>query len=190
MIKRVWNWFWRPARMAWGAIFILGGIAGVVFLGGFTVALQQTSSLEFCISCHEMKDTVYQEYKKSVHYFNASGVRAICTDCHQPKAFGPKLIRKIKATNDIYHSILGSIDTPEKFEAKRFELATRVWETMRKTDSRECKECHAQEAMDFTKQGRRASKKMQESFEIGDKTCIDCHQGIAHKLPVDPNADD
>ncbi len=190
MIKKIWKWFWRPAPMAWGAIFIIGGFAGVFFLAGSIGLVKYTSTESFCISCHEMETTVFQEYKKSAHYNNASGVRATCTDCHVPRAWGPKLVKKIRASNDVYHTILGTINTPEKFEAKRFELATRVWDTMIKTDSRECRECHIQDAMDFTKQGRRASKKMQESFEIGDKTCIECHQGLVHKLPKDPNADD
>jgi nitrate/TMAO reductase-like tetraheme cytochrome c subunit len=41
--------------------------------------------------------------------------------------------------------------------------------------------------MDFTKQGRRAQEKMQVVAETGHSpegsTCIDCHKGIAHKLP-------
>ncbi len=176
--------------MAWGAIFILGGIGGVFFLSGSVGLVKYTNTTEFCISCHEMENTVFQEYKKSAHYNNASGVRATCSDCHVPKEWGPKLVRKIKASNDIYHKILGTIDTPDKFEAKRFELATRVWDYMKKTDSRECRSCHTQEAMDFAKQGRRAAKKMQEAFDIGKETCIDCHKGVAHKMPVDPNADD
>jgi nitrate/TMAO reductase-like tetraheme cytochrome c subunit len=36
--------------------------------------------------------------------------------------------------------------------------------------------------MDFHKQSARASEKMQEAAKTGE-TCIDCHKGIAHKLP-------
>lgn len=189
MIKKIWNWFWRPSRLAWGAIFVVGGIAGVIFWGGFNTYMEYTNTEEFCISCHEMENTVYQEYKKTVHYNNASGVRAVCADCHVPKEWVPKLIRKIQASREIYHKIMGTIDTPEKFEAARFELATRVWQTMKQNDSQECRNCHSYEYMDFTKQSRRSSEKMQQGIK-DEKTCIECHQGIAHKLPVDPNAED
>lgn len=190
MIKKVWCWFWQPTqRFAWGAIFIVGGFAGIIFWGGFNTAMEQTNTMGFCISCHEMRDTVYQEYKKSIHYKNASGVRAICSDCHVPKEWTPKLIRKIKASNEIYHKVLGTISTPEKFEAKRLELAQHVWATMKANNSQECRNCHSYEAMDFHKQSRRASEKMQAGLEEG-KTCIECHKGIAHKMPVDPDADD
>ena len=96
-----------------------------------------------------MADNVGAEWKQSVHYKNASGVRAICSDCHVPKDWTAKLVRKIQATNELYHSIIGTIDTPEKFEARRAEMAERVWAGMIANDSRECRNCHSDEAMDF-----------------------------------------
>lgn len=189
ILKKVWNWFWGPsAKYGWGAIFIFGGIAGILFWGGFNTAMEKTNTLEFCISCHEMEQVVYQEYKESVHFKNASGVKAICSDCHVPKAWGPKLIRKIQASNEIFHKLMGTVDTVEKFKEHRLEMAERVWATMKATDSRECRNCHSFEDMDFHKQTRRASEKMQEGMKDG-KTCIDCHKGIAHKLPQTASED-
>jgi nitrate/TMAO reductase-like tetraheme cytochrome c subunit len=183
MLGRLWAWFWRPsARIAWGAIFIAGGLAGIIFWGGFNTYMEYTNTAQFCLSCHEMRSKPFAEYKKSVHYANASGVRAICSDCHVPKDWTAKLIRKIKATNELYHKLVGTIDTPEKFEARRLALAERVWATMKATDSRECRNGHSYQAMDFHKQSRRSAQKMQEGLKEG-KTCIDCHKGIAHKLP-------
>ena len=43
--------------------------------------------------------------------------------------------------------------------------------------------------MDFHSQKRRASKKMRSAEEKG-KSCIECHKGIAHRLPEDYEADD
>jgi len=190
MLKNIWRWFWRPTqRFAWGAILIVGGIGGIIFWGGFNTAMEQTNTLGFCISCHEMRTTVYEEYKKTVHFKNASGVRAICSDCHVPKDWTRKLIRKIKATNELYHKVVGTISTPEKFEAKRLELAERVWASMKASNSRECRNCHAYESMAFHKQSRRSSEKMQQAVKDG-KTCIECHQGIAHKLPAGFGDDD
>jgi cytochrome c-type protein NapC len=130
-----------------------------------------------------MRDNLYQTYTESVHYNNSSGVRAICSDCHVPKAWHYKMIRKIRATSELYHKILGTVDTAEKFEAKRLELAQRVWKTMKETDSRECRNCHLMTAMALTNQSRRARNQHDNSIigvEDGD-TCIDCHKGIAHK---------
>ena len=187
-VKRAWKWFLRPSVLVGQGILLTVGVAvGVIFWGGFNTAMEATNTMSFCISCHEMRDTVYEEYKTSVHYKNASGVRAICSDCHVPHAWGPKMVRKIRASNELWHKVRGSIDTPEKFEAKRLELATHVWDTMKATDSRECRNCHSFEAMDFEHQDRRAREKM-EPVALGTdlsqgSTCIDCHKGVAHKLP-------
>jgi len=156
--------------------------AGILFLTGFSSAMEATNAEAFCISCHEMKTTVYVEYKESIHNRNVSGVPATCADCHVPKAFAPKMIRKIRAANDVYHWLLGTIDTKEKFEAKRLELAQTVWRDMKRTDSRECRSCHSFEKMDLAEQDRSARKKHLNAQQSG-KTCIDCHKGIAHELP-------
>ena len=182
-LRRLWSWLWRPsARWSLGTILAVGGIAGIVFWGGFNTFMEYTNTEEFCVSCHEMRDNVGVEWKQSAHYKNASGVRAICSDCHVPKDWTAKLWRKIQATNELYHHLIGTIDTPEKFEAKRAELAERVWAAMKANDSRECRNCHSYEAMDFHKQTLRAQEKMREGLEQG-KTCIECHTGIAHKRP-------
>jgi len=189
-ISRVWRWFWTPtARFAWGAIAIAGFFAGIVFWGGFNTAMEATNSLEFCVSCHEMRDTVYVEYKQSAHYRNPSGVRATCSDCHVPHDWGPKVLRKIQASGEVWAKLTGKIDTPEKFEARRWEMASRVWAQMEANDSRECRNCHTWDAMDFEKQDRRAAEKMREGLDKG-QTCIACHRGVAHKKPKDPNDDD
>ena len=186
----VWKWFWSPtSKYSWGAILVAGGIGGVVFWGGINTFMEYTNTLQFCVSCHEMDQLVFQEYKKTIHYTNRTGVRVICSDCHVPKEWTPKLIRKIRATNELFHKILGSIDTPEKFEAKRLELAEHVWASMEASDSRECRNCHSFEAMDFEKQRRRVRKIHPEAMREG-KTCIDCHKGIAHKLPEDYDPED
>lgn len=185
MISRLWKLFLRPSvKYGLGPLLVVGGLGGVIFWGGFNTYMEYTNTLEFCISCHEMDQLVFQEYKKTIHYTNRTGVRTICSDCHVPKEWTLKLIRKIKATNELFHKILGTIDTPEKFETKRLELAEIVWASMKASDSRECRNCHSFEAMDFKKQQRRPREKHPVAFKEG-KTCIDCHKGIAHKLPED-----
>ncbi len=183
-VRRLWRWFWRPsARWSLGAILIAGGFGGIIFWGGFNTFMEYTNTAQFCTSCHEMGDNVGKEWMESVHYKNASGVRAICSDCHVPKDWTAKLLRKIRATNELYHHFMGTINTPEKFEAKRAELAEHVWATMKASNSRECRNCHSFDAMDFHKQSARAAEKMQEAMEQG-KTCIECHTGVAHKRPL------
>jgi cytochrome c-type protein NapC len=181
--RRLHDFFFRPSTLSLAAVVAIGMISGLVFWGGFNTGMEASNALAFCTSCHEMRDTVFQEYKETVHYRNRSGVRAICSDCHVPKDWVHKFVRKIQASQELYGKfVAGSIDTPEKFEAKRMALAQHVWETMKANDSHECRNCHSWEAMDPHKQTPRARTKMEKAQKEG-KTCIDCHKGIAHLLP-------
>ncbi len=172
------RWVWRVGPLM--AIFLF--LSGIIFWGGFNWAMELTNTEPFCIGCHEMRENVYKEYRHTVHYSNRSGVRATCPDCHVPKEWGPKIIRKIQASNEVLHKILGSIDTPEKFQAKRWRLAEHEWARMRANDSQECRNCHNFQYMDLTEQGRRAARTHPVAYGKG-MTCIDCHKGIAHQLP-------
>jgi cytochrome c-type protein NapC len=187
--SRIWTTISRPsARFALGTLVIAGGILGIVFWGGFNWAMELSNKESFCVSCHEMRNNVYKELQETVHFTNRTGVRATCSDCHVPKEWHYKLLRKIQATtNELPKKIIGTIDTPEKFEAQRLALAQHVWATMKATDSRECRNCHSMQSMDLDKQVRPAQRMHRAAIEKG-QTCIDCHQGIAHKLPKGWNA--
>jgi len=177
-------------RKATLVVLLIGVAIGIVFWGGFNTAMEATNTEAFCISCHEMEVNVYQEYTDTIHYTNRTGVRATCPDCHVPKDWLHKVVRKVQATSELYHHFKGDVDTPEKFEAERFRLAQNVWSQMKRTDSRECRNCHEFDSMDYTKQESRSAQGHQDAEDAG-LTCIDCHKGIAHSLPMeyDPEKD-
>lgn len=154
-------------------------ILGVILWGGFNWGMEITNTTEFCISCHEMEENVYAEYKGTIHDANRSGVRAGCPDCHVPRPWVHKIVRKIRASNEIFHKILGTVDTPEKFDAHRLTMAKRVWAAMKYTDSRECRNCHDWDTMNPEDQKPRARQQHLNAMRNGN-TCIDCHKGIAH----------
>jgi cytochrome c-type protein NapC len=179
----------NPKRKSWlrrllGVALIF--FAGVVFAGLFNVGLEYTNRTEFCTSCHSMK-TNLAELEEKIHWKSRSGVHAGCADCHVPKEFKEKMIAKVMAAKDVYHEIMGTIDTPEKYEARRLDMAQRVWAKMKASDSRECKSCHGFAHMDFSEQDRFARKKHENAPDRG-QTCIDCHKGIGHKLPEGADA--
>ncbi len=171
-------------------LLLVGIVLGVLFWGGFNTALEATNKEAFCISCHEMRDNVYAEYKENtIHYTNRTGVRATCPDCHVPKEWGPKMLRKIQASREVWGKLTGTIDTREKFEAKRLKLAESEWARMKANQSLECRNCHSIDAMDAERQKPRAKKSHEMAKKDGD-TCIDCHKGIAHHKPQGMKEDD
>ncbi|NOU22033.1 MAG: Denitrification system component NirT [Methyloglobulus sp.] len=183
--KRGWCLLWRPSAR-YSIMFLIGTgfLLGILLWEGFSWGLEKTNTLEFCVSCHEMRDNVYQEYKQSAHYSNLSGVRASCSDCHVPKDFSHKIIRKIQASKEVWGNLTGVIDTKEKFEAKRLEMAKSEWARMKYSDSRECRNCHQYDAMKLNTQDKSARKKHEQAAKPDSgKTCIDCHKGIVHDLP-------
>lgn len=189
--KTLWQVLRSPS-VSYSLLTLLAGgfIAGIIFWGGFNTVLEATNKMEFCIGCHEMRDNVFMEYKKTVHYSNRSGVRVSCAECHVPKNIVFKLKRKIEASKEVWGKLTGIIDTREKFEAHRLEMATNEWEQMKKNDSRECRTCHIYDGMDPEKQGKSAQKKHAMAAQPGSgKTCIDCHKGIAHDMPKDAPED-
>ena len=102
------------SRVTLGAGLVLATfLIGAVMLTAGAAGLAWTNTEEFCIGCHEMKDNVYAEYKGTIHDANRSGVRATCPDCHVPHEIGPKLVRKVHATWELYGAIVGKIDTKE-----------------------------------------------------------------------------
>lgn len=183
-IRSAWRWFWSPsAKYSFGFIAVVAFVVGIVFWGGFNTVMDATNTEAFCISCHVMENNVYREYQQTAHYTNRSGVRATCPDCHVPKDWTHKMVAKFWASNDVLQTVLGSIDTREKFVDKRLTLAKRTWQTMKTTDSRECRSCHELQSMDFLAQEKRSADKHQLAIKDGS-TCIDCHQGLSHKLPA------
>lgn len=178
-VKKI-KW-WLVLVMAAGGV----GFAISLMIGG-AAALAWTNTEGFCISCHEMKNNVYAEYKGTIHDQNRSGVRAICSDCHVPRQPIDMIKRKMQASLELYgHFVTGSIDTPEKFEAKRYELATHVWKRMKETDSIECRNCHMETKMSHELRSAKAQARHAKG-KAENLTCIDCHFGIAHKEPEGP----
>ena len=182
--RRWWSVVSRPSvHWSLGFLTVGGFIAGIVFWGAFNTGMEMTNTEAFCTGCHEMRDNVFVELKPTIHYSNRSGVRATCPDCHVPHQWTDKIGRKMQASKEVWGKIFGTIDTHEKFVEHRLELAQHEWARLKANNSLECRNCHNFESMDFTRQSERAQARHSTALASGEKTCIDCHKGIAHRLP-------
>ena len=174
-----WRVLLRPsASRSMLSLLAMGTLVGAVGLWGFDAAMHATSSDAFCTSCHEMTIAAAQLQKTS-HFNNRTGVRATCADCHVPREFLPKVVRKVEAAREVWGSVTGIIDTPEKYAAHTPAMKRREVARLRASDSRECRNCHDTSRMLTALQSAKAQR-YHAARRLNDKTCIDCHAGIAH----------
>jgi cytochrome c-type protein NapC len=175
-------WCRKPGTIV---ILVAGLFVGGIGAGGLASFMVYANSESFCAgACHEMGQ-LKKEYTGSIHDMNRSGVQATCNDCHLPHAYVTNYLAKLGLLSDVWGHWTGSIDTPAKFDAKRPELARRVWAYMKANDSRECRHCHTTAKMDKEKQTKEAISSHLKGRKMG-QTCIDCHYAISHKEPAGP----
>jgi len=179
MLSKLFNLLKNNLRLV--IIVAAAIVVGVGISAAYGTFVQWTNKTEFCISCHEMESTVYQEYQQSKHFKNEHGVVVGCPDCHVPQnSWVLMLGHKILAYKDFFGHVSGVVDTKDKFDAKRLELAKEVWEGFKETNARECKRCHKFTNMDLEQQKPRARGQHSEAMKT-DQNCLDCHKGLTHK---------
>ncbi|MBT8130721.1 MAG: NapC/NirT family cytochrome c [Gammaproteobacteria bacterium] len=179
--------FWGKPRSKWLLGIPVGGFVafavGAVALGTTNYVIHETSSTEFCFVCHSHDQFIRPEYEASSHFINTAGVRAGCSDCHLPHDNWFELVwTKAVVSLDIVPELMGKLDTAEKYESHRAEMAESVWREFKGNDSKFCRSCHSIAAMDLEAQGRSTARRHSSAQEKG-QTCIDCHYGIVHKAP-------
>ena len=174
-------------RAALVGLLLVGSLIGLVAFAAANKAIQVAGTNDFCsTACHTMKPAA-DAYRKSVHFANAVGVPATCSDCHivnesarnkgawqwmQLVAFKAKV-----GISDVIDEMRGTIATPERWEAERARLGKQVHAFVRKTDSSTCRGCHELRAFRSGSMYQLVHGKM---IEAKDVDCVSCHSGIAH----------
>jgi cytochrome c-type protein NapC len=184
--------WWQALRQAYpkrSALTIAIAVLAVcVIVGGgavmaSVVSVHMTSTESFCSSCHA--NDAAAEFKDTIHDTNRTGVRATCADCHLPKELVPMMVRKVKAAKEVWGHFTGKIDSKEKYEKHRHEMAVNEWTRMKANNSQECRNCHVPAKMDSEKQSETA--RARHAKAAAERiNCVDCHFGIAHTEPEGP----
>ncbi len=160
-------------------VLVAGILIGVLGVAAYDGVMYYTSTDEFCgVACHEMS-VPRESLATTAHFNNVHGVSVGCADCHIPREFGPKMLRKLEASREVWGHFTGIIDTPEKYAAHRPAMRERELARLRASDSQECRNCHQLDRMDFALQDR-AVRRYHRAMEQRDKTCVDCHADVGH----------
>ncbi len=187
-IKRFFRWLFSPSAKLSVFVLLLAGLGiGAATVIGTQVAVHYTGTVEFCGgACHSMQAHTLPEFKDSKHGLNRLGIEVACSSCHLPHSYPAVLFAKAKAgIKDIYHEAIGTISTKEKYEKERWRMANIVWDEMKASNSATCRSCHDPMRFQLSKQSAMAQK-MHLQVQQGKATCIDCHRGVAHTEPEEP----
>jgi len=187
IVRRLWqdlhDFFASPLR---GGLAIVGIVValGLSFVAAEELNIQGNST-KFCVSCHSMNAYVYEEYKKSKHYTNASGARPECGQCHVAKRFWPAVWDHAMGTHDLIAEFSHDWTRPEVFEARRTRMAEKARLKILDEDSHTCRECHKMEAIAPTR--KRGERAHEDAVKKGKTNCIACHYNLVHnEAPLTP----
>lgn len=179
--RRLWGELHDFFRSPLNGLF--AGLVAVAVLGiSFVVAEEfniRGNSTGFCISCHSMNAYVYEEFKQSKHFTNASGVRPECGQCHVAKRFWPAVYDHMMGTHDLISEYTNDWSDPANFEAKRTKMAEKARLKIFAEDSHTCRECHKFEAIAPTR--KRGERAHEDARVKGNTNCIACHYNLVHK---------
>ncbi len=168
----------KQLRWSWFVFFI-----GIIALSGFLFAgnkiMNYTSSDEYCQSCHIHPHAAIT-WKKSAHYFNKSGVKVHCVECHlPPKEDNRYFIEKAKTgLKDIYGFYFKD-SASFNWESKRLlEHAVKI------VYNESCTKCHQNLfTQGLSKDGGIAHLYYEENAEKLNIQCINCHLDAGHFNP-------
>ncbi len=138
-------------------------------------AIERTSGVEFCTSCHSM-DPMGQSYKLDVHGGRSvHGVQASCSDCHLPHDGPLNFIWAywMRHVGDMWVELLYDSDSSD-WNAIRELRESYVFDSG-------CLACHANLLDAFPRNVDAFAAHKPYFSEKIDKRCVSCHTSVGHK---------
>ncbi len=163
----------KSARRKNWALITLGAVMLYIVFIAMNLAVEKTSSDEFCMSCH-VHSHADNAWKLSTHFDNSSGVIVHCIECHlPPKGEGHIWWKAYFGAKDVYKFYFTDTDKIN-WEAKgEAEVATHF------TFLQNCTNCHSNLfPSTLSDEGGDAHLHYQQNLET--ITCLNCHITVGH----------
>jgi formylglycine-generating enzyme required for sulfatase activity len=168
----------KSAKWPW-LLFFTGIITCAILLFTGKKAIEKTSSDDYCISCHIHPDAD-AAWKKSAHYYNQSGVRVHCVECHlPPKENNGYLLSKAKTgMKDLYSYYFKDHKTFDWENKGLLEHAVTI------VSNESCIKCHQNlYTKGLSTEGGTAHLYYEKNAENLNLQCINCHLDAGHYNP-------
>lgn len=158
---------------------ILIVVVAVVLILAAAIPMAQTSSTEFCLSCHEMKR--YQdELKKSSHAVDKDKKAIGCQQCHIPNSIGLQYLT-VKVFLGFKDMWVHQFGDPQRLDRRRMQVRAR-----RFIVDENCLACHQDLLKDAKGEkkispiGELCHQAYLESNGNTKRGCAGCHFNMAH----------
>ena len=164
----------RRLPLRWFVI-VLVAICLIVFL---SLSMARTSTTEYCISCHEMKD-YKDELEKSSHAVDKDKNPIQCHQCHIPHSIGPKYLT-VKIVLGIRDMFIHYFGDPEDLNRREMQKIAR-----RFMPDENCLSCHEDLNKDVKDKEISEIGKLCHEAYLGEngttkRRCAGCHFNMAH----------
>ncbi|MEI6277032.1 MAG: SUMF1/EgtB/PvdO family nonheme iron enzyme [Prolixibacteraceae bacterium] len=160
-------------------ILPVGMMIGIFLMWGGEKALTYTSTDIYCASCH-IHPHAEDSWKKSSHFYNKSGVKVHCVDCHLPPkgSFKYLAVKTKTGLNDLYGYYFKD-SASFKWQSKReLEHAVKI------VYNESCIKCHQTLfSKGLSTEGGTAHLYYENNAEKLNLQCINCHLYVGHYNP-------
>ena len=153
----------------------LGVVAVIVFM---SLSMARTSTTEYCMSCHEMKE-YKQELEKSAHAVDKDKNPIDCKQCHIPLSIGPRYftVKTYLGMRDMFVHYFGD---PNNLDRRKMQEFVR-----RFIPDENCLECHSDLYKNTKDKEISAIGKLSHEAYLGKngntkRNCAGCHLNMAH----------
>ena len=157
--------------------FTPGLIVGILLVVGGGVAIEKTSTNNYCVSCH-IHPGADASWKRSVHYETQSGYRVTCVECHLPPRGHGYIWEKGKTgLRDLWSYWTKDSASFDWNDRRRLETARAY------SYESSCIKCHENLfPLKLTKAGEDAHLYYKQTKKTPELHCINCHLNAGHYI--------
>jgi formylglycine-generating enzyme required for sulfatase activity len=157
--------------------FTPGLIVGILLVLGGGIAIEKTSTNNYCVSCH-IHPGADASWKRSVHYETQSGYRVACVECHlPPKGHGYIWEKGKTGLRDLWSYWTKDSASFDWNDRRRLETARAY------SYESSCIKCHENLfPLKLTKAGEDAHLYYKQTKKTPELHCINCHLNAGHYI--------